>query len=280
MVVDEVASPANVQEAMAFLKRRPDALPWAGGTLLLSDDQSWPKKSSVSILDLHRIADFRHVHRSDRHLELGSMVSLSTLLALPKGSLLGPLRPAAMQLGTQALRNLATLGGNIASRWRFMTCFAALSCMDAAVELRDSGGVHWKGIHELVGQDGRPSIPMATLLTRIRLPLAEWDSIATRPLGMAVFPQQGAATFCACARYAKGVIADLRIAIASTVLVRLREIETTLAGKRLPLSRKDVESFCSSLALATRELSGDDSLAEHAAVMSAAYLYHDAEYLT
>jgi CO/xanthine dehydrogenase FAD-binding subunit len=152
--------------------------------------------------------------------------------------------------------------------------------MDAAVELRDAGGVHWKGIHELVGTDGRPDIPGAALLTRIRLPLAEWDSIATRPLGLSVFPQQGAATFCACARYAKGAIADLRIAIASTVLVRLRELETTLAGKRLPLSRKDVETFCSGLALATRDLSGDDGLAESSAAMAAAYLYHDAEYLT
>jgi CO/xanthine dehydrogenase FAD-binding subunit len=280
VVVDEVASPASIQEAMAFLKRRPDALPWAGGTLLVSDDEAWPKKSSVSILDLHRIADFKQIHRSDRHLELGSMVSLASLLSLPKGSLLGPLRPAALQLGTQAVRNLATLGGNIASRWRFMSCFAALSCMDAAVELRDADGVHWKGIHELVGPDGRPDIPDAALLTRIRLPLAEWDSIATRSLGLEAFPRQGAATFCACARYAKGAIADLRIAIASTVLVRLRELETTLAGKRLPLSRKDVETFSSSLALATRELSGDDGLAETAAAMSAAYLHHDAEYLT
>lgn len=280
MVVDEVASPASVQEAMAFLKRRPEALPWAGGTLLLSDEEAWPKKASVSILDLHRIVDFQQIHRSDRHLELGSMVSLSSLLALPKGSLLGPLRSAVLQVGTQAVRNLATLGGNLASRWRFMSCFAALSCMDAAVELRDSGGAHWKGLHELVGPTGRPNIPAAALLTRIRLPLAEWDSIATRSLGSVAFPQQGAATFCACARYAKGAIADLRIAIASDVLVRLRELETSLAGKRLPLSRRDVESFCSSLALGTRQLSGDDGLAERAAAMSAAYLYHDAEYLT
>jgi CO/xanthine dehydrogenase FAD-binding subunit len=161
-----------------------------------------------------------------------------------------------------------------------MSCFAALSCVDAAVELRDAGGVRWKGIHELVGPDGRPNIPPATLIARIRLPLAEWDSIATRSLGLSVFPRQGAATFCACARYAKGAIADLRIAIASDVLVRMRELETTLAGKRLPLARRDVESFCSGLSLAARELSGSDELAERAGAMSAAYLYHDAEYLT
>ena len=132
--VDEVASPVTMQEALAFLKRRPDAVLWAGGTLLMIDPGSWPRAVSSGVMDIHRIPELSQIYRSDRHVELGACVPLSRLLAIPKRSILGPLKTAALRVGGRATRNLATLGGNIASARRFMSCFPALSCMDATVE--------------------------------------------------------------------------------------------------------------------------------------------------
>jgi len=240
--VDEVAAPQTVAEALAILKRRPDAVPWAGGTLLMTVESAAFGDKPASLLDLGGIAELTVINRSDRYLELGACVSLSAILALPRSLSLEPLRGAAGLVGTASVRNLATIGGNVAARGSFMTCFSALACMDAAMEIRDASGSRWSSIHTLVDEDGRPRFPRAALLTRIRVPTAPWDAASVHPLGMAPRGEAYPATFAAAARFEKETISELRLLAAGKRLVRDRALELSLVGKRLPLSAKDVDA--------------------------------------
>lgn len=242
MRVDDVAAPQTLAEAISILRRRPDAVPWAGGTLLMSVGVGTGDGKPVSVLDLGHIPELSVVNRSDRYLELGARVPLSAVLALPSGLSLQPLRAAARLIGTATVRNLATIGGNVASRDSFMSCFSALACMDAAVELRDASGSRWSGIHALIGDDNRPRFPPASLLTRIRVPTAPWDATALYRLGEVTRQEPYAASFAAAARFEKGMISELRIVAAGRRIVRDRALELSLVGKRLPISQKDAES--------------------------------------
>ncbi|HOZ72364.1 MAG TPA: FAD binding domain-containing protein [Spirochaetales bacterium] len=239
MRVDDVSAPQTIAEAVAVLKRQPGALPWAGGTLILTSRGS--DGAPVSVLDLGRIPELRAVSRSDRYLELGACVRLATIQALPGSLALQPLRDAIGLVGTATVRNLATLGGNVASRDSFMTCFPSLACMDATVELRDASGSRWTGIHSLVDGSGRPAFPAATLLTRIRIPTAPWDAFALHRLGEPTKGDAFASTFAAAARFEKETISELRLIASGRTLARDRALELSLIGKRLPLTVKDVE---------------------------------------
>lgn len=278
--VDEVSNPATLQEALLFLKRYPEAVPWAGGTLLMTDSAAWPEGRGTAILDVHRIPELSSIHRTERYIEVGAAYSLSSILALPGSSILDPLTQAIGTIGNAAVRNLATLGGNIAARGRFMTSFPALSCLDASVELRDSAGVRWHGIHKLVGPGNQPSFPRGTLLTRVRLPVAKWDSIAIKSIGEKSFPHPDANAFCACARYDKGAISDIRIATAGRVLVRDRELELTLAGKHLPLTRRELVTFATELAALAYALSASRNLADRLEAYVTAFLARSPEYIS
>jgi len=257
---------------MAFLKRRPDAIPWAGGTLLQTVVDEAANDRPVSVLDLGGIPELTVVNRSDRYLELGACVSLATILALPGSLSLEPLREAAGHIGTATIRNLATIGGNIASRTSFMTCFSALACMDAAIELRDAAGSRWLGIHALIDDDNRPRFPAATLLTRVRVPTMPWDAAALHRLGEAFRGEAYAATFAAAARFEKETISELRLVAAGRCIVRDRALELSLIGKRLPLSSRDIETAQAAASQKAGEAGFDDRLSKRYGQYVAAFL--------
>lgn len=242
MRVEDVAAPQSMAEAIAFLKTHPHAVPWAGGTLLSTRSDRHDGDKPVSILDLDGIPELTVINRSDRYLELGSCVTLSTILSLPANVALGPLREAARLVGTTTVRNLATIGGNLAARGSFMTCFAALACMDAAIEIRDAGGSRWVPIHALINDDDRPGFPAASILARVRLPTLQWDSMAVRRLGVLARGEPCPATFVAAARLEHETISELRLLAAGLRIVRDRTLELSLVGKKLPLSARDVEA--------------------------------------
>jgi len=259
--IEDVSAPSSLAEAMAFLRRRPGAVPWAGGTALMTDPGTWDRPGGPSILDLGGIPELRGVTRSARYVELGAMVSLSAILALPRGIGLGMLRECCLSVGTAFTRAMATLGGNLCARHRFMSCTPVLSCMDAALELRDATGSRWSSVNRLVGEDGRPRFPEGSLLTRVRVPVARWSSWALRQMGEARYPHPGAAVFVGAARFEGGAIAELRIAAAGLRLVRDRSMEMSLIGRRLPLSRKESSTAGSSLAMKALELEADRDFA-------------------
>lgn len=272
VLVEEVAAPQTLAEAIAVLKRRPDAIPWAGGTLLLGHEDGNRQDRPLSILDLGGIPELRAVARTDRYLELGACVTLASILELPANLPLEPLRTAARLVGTATVRNLATIGGNVAAKDSFMTCFAALACMDAAVELRDPSGTRWVSIHVLVDADGKPSLPPGTLISRLRVPVSPWDAAAIRPVGEPASGDRFAPTFAATARFEKETISELRILTAARRLVRDRGFELSLVGKRLPLSQKDVEGTKGSLRAAALAAGLSEGAASQIASYAEAFL--------
>lgn len=228
---------------MAFMKRRPDAVAWAGGTTLMSTEDRPRTERPLAVLDLHRVQELRSITGSDRYIELGSCASLQSILELPKRRSLSPLKQAILGIASTPLRNIATIGGNIAARSRFMTCFPVLACLDAALEMRDVTGSRWISIQHLMDADGRPSFPAATLLTRIRIPTSSWDLYSVYPMGDDGYPDITSFTFAGVARLEKNTIVELRLCTAGSHFVRNRDAELELVGKRLPFGHNETDNL-------------------------------------
>ena len=234
MRVDEVASPQTIAECMAFIKRRPEAVIWAGGTTLMTIEDRPRSDIPQPVLDIHRVQELRSITGSDRYIELGACVSLRSILELPQRRSLGPLKQAILSIGTTPIRNMATIGGNLATHSRFMTCFPVLACMDAALETRDASGARWSGVQYIIDVQGHPSFPASTLLTRIRIPTSYWDNYCIRPMGDEGYPNAGSFTFAGVAKLEKNTIVELRVCAAGALFIRNRDAELELIGKRLP----------------------------------------------
>jgi xanthine dehydrogenase iron-sulfur cluster and FAD-binding subunit A len=260
--------PHSVAEVLRYWKNHPEMRLFSGGTSFF---RSWGEERKISrdVIMLDGVEELKRITRTERYIEFGSMVSLSRVLFRQRG-FSGVLTDVIMSLTEAGIRNLASIGGFICDRTQKKFA-AALIALNARYELR--------------GLDGSPRLCSAArfaeelyggkwteneLLTRVRLPLENWDvhetvSLDTSPYAAENIPENerfsGQAVFLA--RVQNGVLADLRAVFAGgrpgekftvdtsedqisdggAVLIRDRSTEYFLVGRRYPLDLKDVNDY-------------------------------------
>ncbi|HTX71871.1 MAG TPA: FAD binding domain-containing protein [Rectinemataceae bacterium] len=243
MLVSEVHYPRDLLELLELMRRLPGALLYSGGTEILREQAGRGLMLPGEVICIHELPELRKTSLSERFLDVGAAVTLSELLELASSALPPLLADAVRGIGTPALRNLATIGGNLATRSRFMDAWPALACLDALVELRDAAGATWINVNRLCGEDGRPSFPEGGLLTRLRIPLERWDIFALRKIGGRDYPSPETAVFALAARAEKGILAAFRLAFAGQTALRLQDVESRILGRSLPLSERERTAF-------------------------------------
>lgn len=243
MLVSDIYYPKDLAETLSIMGAHPGALLYAGGTDILREQGDRGLKLPGELICIHRVPELRRAGLTERFLEIGAAVSLAELLELGESALPALLAQAIGGIGTPAVRNLATIGGNLACRERFMDAWPALSCLDALVELRDRGGATWMNVNRLAGADGRPAFPEGGLLTRVRVPIERWDAFALRKVGCRDYPSPDSAVFALAARAEKGILSEFRLAFAGELALRLRDIEARIIGRALPLSERERAAF-------------------------------------
>jgi CO/xanthine dehydrogenase FAD-binding subunit len=239
---NQVFFPKGLQELFAVWDRFPGAVPFAGGTERIRDQNGRSLALPQNILSLDRMDELRRVTRTERYLEAGALVRISELINL------GKIVPDALAMTLKgvagpALRNIATIGGNICFSSRRMDAAAPLIALDARYELRSLSQTRWISASRFSSLSGPPALNPQELLTRIRIPLEQWDYSlyrkfqASRPGE----PPEGVAVFIV--RLQKNILADIRVVFAGKVILRDKNSETVLAGRQLPLDRRDAKHF-------------------------------------
>jgi Aerobic-type carbon monoxide dehydrogenase, middle subunit CoxM/CutM homologs len=253
VLASDVHFPKDLAEALDVLHRQPGILVFAGGTDILREQGGRGIRLPEDVMYVRDLSELRRAGLTERFLEIGAAVTIAELLELGDAALHPLLARAAAGVATSAIRNLATVGGNIAAKSRFMDLWPALACLDALVELRDQGGATWMNVNRLVGQGGKPAIPVGGLLTRVRVPIEKWDAYLVRKVGPGDYPSPETAVFAFAARIEKGILVEFRLAFAGEVAIRSQALESSIIGRSLPLSKRECEQF----AQGYREISGE-----------------------
>ncbi|MDR2518750.1 MAG: FAD binding domain-containing protein [Spirochaetaceae bacterium] len=233
--------PAAFQELFQHWEKAPDAVPFAGGTQLLRQCGAWAQNIPRNVLSLHRLEDLHRVTRNERYLEIGAMVTLNEIINL------GKIVPEVFirclsEIGGIQIRNLATIGGNICAKPFRLDTAAPLAALDAHCELRTASGVRWiPAARFFSAAEERPPGPQE-LLTRVRVPLEQWDYSLYKKFRNPPH-DSGGAVMVFMLRSQKNVLTDIRLVFSGSSILRDRNSETLLIGKALPLERRDVHSF-------------------------------------
>ena len=237
-----VIYPATVPELLQAYRREPSALIFAGGTFLLSQRPGRFVTLPTTVLSLQGIDEMRRISRSERNLELGAAVPLQSILRLGTQNLPAALQEALHHIGPPAVRGLATLGGNLAIPGRLMTAAPVLALLDARVEIRRHGNARWVPAVRLHGSDGSIDIEPGEVIARVRVPLYPWNVQAFRRFGSLMAPQSHPLAFCGLARLSNNILEELRVvgSTGQTEMLRYKEIESELVGRRLPLAEREI----------------------------------------
>lgn len=192
----------------------------------------------VSLI-IRNIDDFKNIEKRERYMEIGSGVTLSTIMELGEQNVPPVLFQALNSVATPLIRNMATLGGNVCLQPVRGTLFAPLLAMDAMLEFRRESEIINIPMNQL------NEIPAASVLTKVRIPLNEWDVSLFRRVGPSWTLEENCASYAFLATIQKETLLDLRIAFCGLLRLRSRELENMLVGTKLPLSRREIENMLS-----------------------------------
>jgi CO/xanthine dehydrogenase FAD-binding subunit len=94
--------------------------------------------------------------------------------------------------------------------------------------------------------NGELNLTDTEVLTRIRIPLSNWNFQYHRTLAPGPRPNDLSLSFCGLANTIRGVLTDFRFAFGSmgTTLIRNREIEAELVSRKVPLPPRECDSLC------------------------------------
>jgi carbon-monoxide dehydrogenase medium subunit len=135
--VKSYARASSLEEAVRFLADRDGSVDLlAGGTDLLLVDRGYD-----TLLDISRL-DLSYVVEEGERLRIGATTSIETLMRSPivRAYAGGILCESCRIFGTLQIRNMATIGGNVANAMPAADPPSALLALDAEVVLTAAGG--------------------------------------------------------------------------------------------------------------------------------------------
>jgi CO/xanthine dehydrogenase FAD-binding subunit len=159
-------SASSVDEALALIREHPDARFIAGGTTLVRLGR-FGGNIPATLVAINRIAELQSIQAQGERISVGSLAVHGSLRKSPEiRERAGLLLAAAQEIAGPAVRNLATIGGNVAIGWDLVP---ALIALDAQVLLRDQSGEQSVPLAEFYGPDGQPCLRPDQLITAISI---------------------------------------------------------------------------------------------------------------
>ncbi len=229
-----VVHASTIQEVLYHLKNTQNITVLAGATLCEKHQNGINILLPEHCIFIGNISELKEIIRTERYIDFGAAVTINQLLDLGKNRIPQFLYEAAFSIASHNIGNIATIGGNICHAPHKKDLYSPLLALDAILEIRSFADVQHIPLSKFTG------IPQGYFLTKIRVPIADWNTATYVKLGSAYEQSSENVSFTFLADSSKGFrLGDLRIAFAGEVTFRSRELENTLIGSRLPLSEKD-----------------------------------------
>lgn len=190
----EYRQPKSLTEAIEDLSTAPGpAVPIAGGTDLLLDMRQGRHSPVHTLIDLTNIPEMNTIEVQEESLFIGACVPINRIIknSLVQSNAQALIEACDLIAGPQ-VRNIATLGGNVAHALPAADGTIALLALDATAKVAFPGGVRQMPFKDLFLGPGKTSIDKKTeLIVGFSIPLAQSGQASAfkrimRPQGVAL----------------------------------------------------------------------------------------------
>ncbi len=182
------------------------------------------------VFTIRNVQELKQIDKHERYIDFGPAVTLSQILSLGKTNMPAALYDAIKTIGTEQTRNLATIGGNICNFKQRQTLYAPLLALNAKIEIKNQNETKTINFAEF------NEIPKGFGLTKIRVPIKDWEVSVFERVGPAGRITDLSAGFVFLVDVEKDLIIDTRIAFAGIPVFRPKDIESQISSQKLPLS--------------------------------------------
>jgi CO/xanthine dehydrogenase FAD-binding subunit len=167
----KLVRPTSMDEALSEREKyAKDALPIAGGQSLLVMLRNKLIDPMV-LLDLEPLAELRGMQRQGAGFSIGAMTTFYELLSSAEVQTAMPiLAQASSKVGSTAIRNLGTIGGNLCHNEPGADLPPALLALNAAVELRSRKGSRKVPLANLFRGYFETAVAPDEILCRVEIP--------------------------------------------------------------------------------------------------------------
>jgi CO/xanthine dehydrogenase FAD-binding subunit len=207
----------------------------AGGTDLLLLLRHEPQLCD-QVVDISLVLELHRIEQVDGQVTIGAAATFHEVMDHPLVRATAPVLAQACRLvGATQIRNMGTLGGNVANAAACADSIPALVCMDAVATVLTPDGVRQWPVAELVLRPNRTLIPPGGLLAsfQYKTPLPGSQSVFLK-LGRRNAMAISRLTVAALGRLdARGCIAEARLAPGSATpqIQRFHVVEDSLLGE-------------------------------------------------
>jgi len=156
--------PAGLEAAIALRVQHPKALVYCGGTDLLVRLRQMPG-ARPDLICLERVGELLEVSEEGGRIFMGAGVTHARLLENPLVTERLPLLAKALgELGSPPIRNMGTIGGNVATASPAGDCLPPLYCLDASVLLASQKGCRKMPVQQFITGPGQTDLRPGELI--------------------------------------------------------------------------------------------------------------------
>jgi CO/xanthine dehydrogenase FAD-binding subunit len=231
----EIIMPETIDECLdALASCGGEGAILAGGTdlhILMEAGMKQPR----TVVSVGKIGELRTLSDTGGDIQIGAAVTHAELAGSGLLAELECLRIAAASIGSPQIRNMATVGGNIANASPAGDLFPPLLVMDAVVHTRSPGGRREIRLEELPTGPGMTTLLPDEIITHVRFGKPEgrfYSGFMKIGLRNALAISVASAAMFATLR--DGGFGEVRIACGAVAPrpIRLRQVESLIEGKR------------------------------------------------
>lgn len=235
MKVNGFFRPKTVDDTLALLGSQPNAKILAGGTdLVIALNERAAKPDAL--IDITGVEALRGIYEGDGRLHIGAGATFSQL---EESGLVRRYCPAmceaAARMGAVQVRNLATIGGNVANAATAADGVPPLLAMDAVAVIAGPKGKRTVPVDEVITGINQNSLEADELILEFVMPRQDGWAKVFEKIGRRKALAISRINLAVCARLDGPVVGDITVAVGAVgkKAYRVAEVEDFLRGKPL-----------------------------------------------
>lgn len=230
----------SVEEALSRLSERKYII-YAGGTDLIVQNRTVseaPIPFKNPVLYCANLKELKYVKEGDDYLYIGAMTTLSELLTYESVPKL--LKEAMEQMASPAIRNIATLAGNLGNASPAGDSLVPLYTLNALIKCQSVKASRLIPIQDFFVGLKKTALTDSEMITEIIIPKNRFKSTMYRKVGTRKADALSKVSFAGAYSIVHDKICDFRISIGAVnvTVVRRFDIEAKLIGKTIEQAQK------------------------------------------